>query len=124
MGLFGRGVRLSPISTTRAGRERASRLISFLGAAGDENARRRKRKNSTLVLTGHLLLRSAVFVGQDSRNQQKGGSQERPPARNKEKRDARHRQQHRSHDGNEQCQQRADKPDQDDKQTEKNEVTG
>jgi len=74
---------------------------------------------TTLVLTGHPLLRPAVFVGQDGRNQQEGGSQERPPARNKEKRDARHRQQHRPHDGSEQYHQRADKPDQDDKQTEK-----
>src|SRR5260221_6797797 len=67
---------------------------------------------TTLVLTDHPLLHSAVFVGQDGRNQQEGGSQERPPARNKEKRDARHRQQHRPHDGSEQYHQRADKPDQ------------
>ena len=74
---------------------------------------------TTLALTDRRLARSSVFVGQDGRDQQEGGSQQRPPARNKEKRDARHRQQHRSHDGSEQCQHRADKPDQDDKQAEK-----
>jgi hypothetical protein len=71
------------------------------------------------LLTGRLWVRSVVLEGQDGPNQQERGSKERPPARNKEKRDARHRQQHRSHDGSEHCHYRADKPDQDDKQTEK-----
>ncbi len=48
--------------------------------------------NPPLLGTGHPLLRSAVVVGQGGRNQQERGSQERPPARNKEKRDARHKQ--------------------------------
>ncbi len=72
---------------------------------------------TTLVLTGCLWVRSVVLEGQDGPNQQEGGSKERPPARNKEKRDACYRQQHRSHDRSEGCQHRADKPDQDDKQT-------
>ncbi len=74
---------------------------------------------TTLVLTGCLWVRSTVLEGQDGPNQQEGGSKERPPARNKEERDARHRQQHRPHDGSEQRHHRADKADQDHKQTEK-----
>src|SRR5260221_4537515 len=72
------------------------------------------------VLTvGHPLLPSAVSVGQGSRNQQEGRSQERPQPNNKEKRDPRHQQQHPSNNGSEQYRKRADKPDQDDKRTEK-----
>ena len=74
---------------------------------------------TTLVLTGWLWVRSTVLEGQDGPDQQEGGSKERPPARNEEKRDARHREQHRSHDGREHCHHRADEPDQDDKLTEK-----
>ncbi len=60
-----------------------------------------------------------VLEGQDGPYQQEGGSKERPPACNKEKRDACHRQQHRSHDGSERCHHRTDQADHDDKHPEK-----
>src|SRR5260370_22399082 len=61
---------------------------------------------TTLALAGRLCrlwVRSAVLEGQDSPNQQDGGSKDRPPARNNEKRHARYCKQHRPHAGSTQC---------------------
>jgi hypothetical protein len=68
---------------------------------------------SVLPLVDLLLLRSTHVIGQDGPNQEEWRCQERPPAGNKEKRDASYQQQHCSSNRNKHGQHRAYQRDQD-----------